>query len=99
MIATLESVASCADSSSEMRPPFQQAVACRVFPKETQSLFPEAFIGREAVALETATGKSPSAATETWFSVPQAAVHRRRRSSHKAAGPIYRWKLQSRSLQ
>jgi hypothetical protein len=52
MIATLESVASCADSSSELRPPFQQAVACRVFPKETLSLFPEAIIGREAVALE-----------------------------------------------
>ena len=42
MIATLESVASCADSSSELRPPFQQAVACRVFPKETLSLYPEA---------------------------------------------------------
>jgi hypothetical protein len=66
MIATLESVASCADSSSELRPPFQQAVACRVFPKETLSLFPEAIIGREAVALETETGESPSAATGIW---------------------------------
>jgi len=66
MIATLESVASCADSCSELRPPFQQAVACRVFPKETLSLFPEAFIGRETVALEITIGKSPSAATGTW---------------------------------
>jgi len=91
MIATLESVASCADSSSELRPLFQQAVACRVFPKETKSLYPEAIIGREAVALETSTGKLPSAATGTWLSAPQAAVRRGRRRDHRTAGPIYRW--------
>ena len=84
MIATLESVASCADSSSELRPPFQQAVACRVFPKETISLYPEAIFGREAVVLETATGKSTSAATGTWLS-----------ASHGCASPWPAQKLES----